>query len=377
LDKHLNIIAFDNPYPPIYGGVIDVYYKINELAKLGIKIHLHYFSKKNDFPQKLNEICEEIFIYKRKTGISQQFSICPYIVQSRSVEDLKTNLKKNNYPILFEGIHTTKFILEDLSIKNRSIIRHHNIEHDYYFGLYKSEKNMLHSIYYLIESFKLKWYLKKVKNAAFHLTISDADAQKLASLKFENIITIPPFHSSATEDTINAIQETPPYVLYHGNLNVAENIAAVDYLIKYVFTDSSINYIIAGSSNGHKLKNNSKANIKFIENPNQDEITNLIANARVITLPTFQSTGIKLKLIDSLYKGKHVIVNQTMIDGFPLPELTLLAKNSDEMKNLINVNLHCEFTSEDKYNRIQKLNLHFDNKTNAERINEVIENVSR
>ena len=48
MDKHLNIIAFDNPYPPIYGGVIDVYYKINELAKLGIKIHLHYFSKKND-----------------------------------------------------------------------------------------------------------------------------------------------------------------------------------------------------------------------------------------------------------------------------------------------------------------------------------------
>ena len=42
-DKHLHIISFDIPYPPNYGGVIDVYYKIRTLHKLGIKIHLHCF----------------------------------------------------------------------------------------------------------------------------------------------------------------------------------------------------------------------------------------------------------------------------------------------------------------------------------------------
>lgn len=42
LDKHLNIVAFDNPYPPTYGGVIDVYYKLKSLAETGLKIHLHF-----------------------------------------------------------------------------------------------------------------------------------------------------------------------------------------------------------------------------------------------------------------------------------------------------------------------------------------------
>ena len=30
-DPELNIVSFDVPYPPDYGGVIDVFYKIKEL----------------------------------------------------------------------------------------------------------------------------------------------------------------------------------------------------------------------------------------------------------------------------------------------------------------------------------------------------------
>jgi hypothetical protein len=378
LDKHLNIVAFDNPYPPNYGGVIDVYFKIKSLAEIGIKIHLHLFTKHNNDIEMLHQICDEVFIYKRKNGLAQQLSTNPYIVQSRNSEELKANLNKNNYPVLFEGLHTTKLITEDKSICKRSIIRHHNIEHDYYYGLYKSEKNILHKLYYFIESSKLKAYLNKVKDSAFHLAISDADAKKLSSAGFNNVTTIPPFHSanfnSASNTNDNQVEAN--YVLYHGNLNVAENIAAVDYLINDVFTDNTIKYIITGSSNGHNLNYKSTNNIHFIKNPSFEEITDLIANARVITLPTFQSTGIKLKLIDSLYKGQHVIVNDAMIEGFPLPELTLLAKNAEEMKKLISDKLKNRFTIEERNKRIQELNLYFDNKVNAARINEIIEKLS-
>ncbi|MFN5345980.1 MAG: glycosyltransferase family 1 protein, partial [Bacteroidota bacterium] len=107
MDKHLNIVAFDNPYPPTYGGVIDVYYKINALAKQGIKIHLHYYSNKKDIALELKNICDEIFIYNREKGLTKQFSKYPYIVLSRSSEELIKNLAKNNYPVLFEGLHTT------------------------------------------------------------------------------------------------------------------------------------------------------------------------------------------------------------------------------------------------------------------------------
>ncbi len=41
MDLHLHIIAFDIPFPPDYGGVIDVYYKIKTLSEAGVRIHLH------------------------------------------------------------------------------------------------------------------------------------------------------------------------------------------------------------------------------------------------------------------------------------------------------------------------------------------------
>ena len=42
-DMKLNVVSFDIPYPPDYGGVIDIYYKIKALNSAGIKIHLHCF----------------------------------------------------------------------------------------------------------------------------------------------------------------------------------------------------------------------------------------------------------------------------------------------------------------------------------------------
>ena len=377
MDKHLNIVAFDNPYPPTYGGVIDVYYKLKSLSEAGIKIHLHFFSKQNNDAKTLHNICEEVFIYKRKTGLFKQITTNPYIVQSRDSAALKTNLNKNNFLILFEGLHTTKLVADDESIRKRSIIRHHNIEHDYYFGLYKSTSRTINKLYYWIESIKLKAYLDKIKDASAHLAISGADAKKLSSFGFKNIFTVLPFHSMDNDYVANNQQQAVPYVLYHGNLNVDENIAAVDYLLKEVFTDNTIKYVIAGSGKGHLLQSGLDDNISIIENPSYEEITALITNASVITLPTFQSTGIKLKLIDSLYKGQHVIVNEAMVEGFPLPELTLLAKNAKEMKSMINENLKKVFTSDERTRRIQMLNMHFSNKKNAKRIAEILDQLSR
>ena len=42
-ERQLHIVAFDIPYPPNYGGVIDVWYKLKALHAKGIKIILHCF----------------------------------------------------------------------------------------------------------------------------------------------------------------------------------------------------------------------------------------------------------------------------------------------------------------------------------------------
>ena len=57
-EKNLNLISFDVPYPPDYGGVIDVFYKIKALYALGIRVHLHCFEYGRKGADELKEICE-------------------------------------------------------------------------------------------------------------------------------------------------------------------------------------------------------------------------------------------------------------------------------------------------------------------------------
>jgi len=42
--NYLHIVCLDVPWPPDYGGAIDMMNRIMMLKKLDIGIHLHYFS---------------------------------------------------------------------------------------------------------------------------------------------------------------------------------------------------------------------------------------------------------------------------------------------------------------------------------------------
>ena len=288
---------------------------------------------------------------------------------------LINHLSKDNYPILFEGLHTTYTLFANPSLAHRSIIRHHNIEHEYYKGLYQSSDTIFSKIYYLIESTKLRNYLKQIPSVHCHLSITENDSNYFKNIGLKNVITVPPFHStsSPTEAIINSQEDK--FVLYHGNLNVSENLKAAKFLIKHIFTRNNIKYVIAGSlktntSSLLKIKNKS---VRIITNPTSQEIGELIQSATVIVLPTFQSTGIKLKLIDSLYKGKHVITNDKMVEGFPLPELVSIAKSNNEFMDLIDSKMTASFTNEEKNNRILRMNNCFDNNNNAKTIIKLIQ----
>jgi hypothetical protein len=75
--------------------------------------------------------------------------------------------------------------------------------------------------------------------------------------------------------------------------------------------------------------------IKLIDHGNTEEIYNLIQNAQINILYTLQDTGIKLKLLNALYKGRHCIVNHKMVDNTGLETLCLIADNPDGFIRLV------------------------------------------
>lgn len=364
-EKHLNIISFDIPYPANYGGVIDVFYKIKYLAEKGIKIHLHCFEYGRSRSHELDSICKTVNYYPRKNNIQAQFSSWPYIVNSRLSDKLVKNLLKNNHPILFEGMHTLGIGL-DIRLKNRKkIYRESNIEHHYYKHLSIAEKNPIKKAYYKIESQKLKIFEKNIVEFDFTLTVSQADTFYLQKkYPIANIIYLPSFHSN---QSINILEGHGKYALYNGNLSVAENISAVEYLIS-IF--SKINYplIIAGLNPSKELqiKIQQYPNIRLEANTSDHKMTELIQNAQFNILTTEQATGLKLKLLNTLYQGRFCIVNDNMVKGTSLDKLCIICNSETEISQKIEELRMVNFNSQQIQTRKEILSQKYNNQKNID-----------
>ncbi|NJN35445.1 MAG: hypothetical protein HC817_15490 [Saprospiraceae bacterium] len=65
--NYLHLIAFDIPYPADYGGVIDVFYKIQALSAANVRVTVHCWQYGNRQPQlTLESVCEKVFYYPRR-----------------------------------------------------------------------------------------------------------------------------------------------------------------------------------------------------------------------------------------------------------------------------------------------------------------------
>jgi len=365
-DKHIHIVSFDVPYPPSYGGVIDVYYKIKALYQKGIKVHLHCFQYGRDRSPALNQFCESVHYYRRNAAKSQLFRKLPYIVLSRSSDQLLHNLLKDDHPIIFEGLHTCILLADERLRERIKVVRTHNIEHDYYQSLARIETNIFKRYYFYNEAGKLEQFESILSKAQIIAAISRNDDTYFRN-KYEHSFYIPAFHS---QDQVNIIPGKGSFAFYHGNLAIGENNEAALYLVNEVFSEIDIPLIIAGSkpSRDLRLAVVKKNNVTLLSDLGTRQIHQLIKDAQVNVLPTFQPTGIKLKLLSALYNGRHTLVNNMMVENTGLESLCTIADHPEEMREKLKQLMQKEFTPSEIQNREKILNGNFSNSVNAQKL---------
>jgi hypothetical protein len=352
-EKRLHIISFDNPWPPDYGGVIDVFHRIRMLSEKRVKIILHAFVYGRPPAVELNRYCERVYYYNRRKYINP-FSLTPYIVSTRRHPELLNNLIADNAPVLFEGLHTCSLLGHPLLNDRTRIVRMHNIEHSYYYYSARNETSLFRKVWFAAESIRLKRFEKELKNATTILAISENDRNELAR-RFSATELLGPFHGN---QRVLSKTGTGNYALYHGKLSVAENDRAARYLAEKVFSRTDYPLIIAGSSPKPGLKRlvSGVKNIKLIENPSETELERLIAETHINILPAFQSTGLKLKLINALYNGRWLVTNRSMASGTGYESVCHIADNADEMTALIDELKRCPFGEMELAERQRLLN---------------------
>lgn len=372
-DKHLHIVSFDVPYPPDYGGVIDVFYKIKTLHDKGIRLHLHVIEYPGrDRAPELEMYCETINYYPRKLGLKSAFSTYPYIVQSRRSPEMIDNLLKDDYPILFEGLHSCYYIDDPRLSKRLLIYRESNIEHQYYYHLAKATKHWGQKIYFLVESLKLLQFQKKLKHVQLMLVVSKRDRDYLQQeFPGKKIYFLPSFHAN---DKVLSMEGKSDYFLYHGNIEVPENEAAASFLIRKVFNNLDANLIIAGKNPPESIIDmaSKHGNVTVIANPDDEKLFTLIRQAQANILVTFQASGLKLKLLNTLYNGRFCIVNKAMLNGTDLDSLCIIANTPETLRNAIKETSERNFTNKVAFEREILLQQNFSNAINADKLISII-----
>jgi glycosyltransferase involved in cell wall biosynthesis len=356
------------PYPPDYGGVFDLFFKLKCLYEAGVIIHLHCFEYGRGQQKELNQYCDSTEYYNRKSLFNGFSFRLPFIVSSRANRQLLNNLLKDDYPVLLEGIHCTYFLYTGQLKNKRVFVRLHNVENDYYNELAKAAYSPFKKIYFKWESFLLKNYERNIANKGTFVAVSEKDkriySEKFAALHVKFLPVFLPFCH------VKSVPGTGGFCLYHGNLSVPENEKAAKWLIKNVFANIEIPVVIAGKNPSRGLADlaRSNENICIIANPSASEMDDLISKAQLHVLPSFNKTGIKIKLLHALFNGRFVITNHAAVEETTIGSLCNLANTAEEFTALIKQLFYASFTESDLIERKKILENLYNNEANTKQL---------
>jgi glycosyltransferase involved in cell wall biosynthesis len=281
---------------------------------------------------------------------------------------LLERLLEDDYPILLEGIHCT-YLLNDPRFGSRKVIlRLHNVEYQYYRQLYLSEKSLLKKIYYHHESNLLRQYEARIADKVKILAVSPKDsALYREEFGADDIDTLPVFLPFGE---VRSKEGTGCFCLYHGNLSVAENEQVVVWLLKKVFATMEMPFIISGKNPSARLTRliEQYPHTCLIPDPSEEELQDLIAKAQVNILPSFNCTGVKLKLLNALYNGRHCIVNKDAVEDSGLQPVCHIADSAADFQSMVTSLCTEPFTQKEIETRKTVLGALYDQEKNLQKL---------
>jgi glycosyltransferase involved in cell wall biosynthesis len=364
----LHIVTHDVPWPADYGGVVDLFYKLKALHEQGVNIHLHCFTQGRAPQAELEKYCASVHYYQRNKNWKGISSHLPFIVKSRASSELINRLNQDNHPVLLEGIHTT-YHLHTGELRDRKIVvRLHNAEFNYYRKLAQHERHLFKKMYYIRESRLLKKYEQSLAGKAKFIAVSDTDvALYKKTFGVKDIHFLPVF---IADTLVTGKEGIGNYCLYHGNLAINENHKAAVWLLEKVFSKINIPLVVTGRNPSPALERlaHRKKNTCLVANPSDAELRDLISRAQVNVLPSFNNTGVKLKLINALCNGRHCLVNEAGVAGSALESACHTTETAEGFCSVILQLYHLPYAEEEIQLRQGLLYHQYNNTMNAKKL---------
>lgn len=174
------VVCSDFPYPADHGGRVDTWGRIKVLAELGWKLHLLVCGKQQPSKEEMAavyEYVEEITLCDRRSKLADLLHVVPMQVRSRSGLQHVELAGDYDY-VLLEGDYVYP-ILQNPKIKHQTaILRVHNDEAVYFKALARSTKNVVHKMYYHMESSKFNVLQKECWRRSTNICLYRAKSSK-------------------------------------------------------------------------------------------------------------------------------------------------------------------------------------------------------
>ena len=90
-----------------------------------------------------------------------------------------------------------------------------------------------------------------------------------------------------------------------------------------------------------------KEDICLVANPSAKEMDELIKKAHIHLLPSFNKTGIKIKLLNALFNGRFIVTNPAAVEESGLETLCRIAGTPSEYKKITRELFTTSFTEDD------------------------------
>jgi polysaccharide biosynthesis protein PslH len=336
------------PYPPISGGTIKTY-KMLEFLAGKYEITLACLLK-NDDEKKLKE-------YQLHSGIKNIISE-PLQVERNAMNLIRSNVKliplnllRNQSAAFREKLrnvweqhdiilvdHYVMYQYVPSTIKAKVILHQHNCEYLIWQRYAAIEKNILKKAALLNQSWHIKRYEKKICRQADIILAAPNDTDELVAIGADRSRFYPTYHlgdDSLLSQPDLHFPDSEKSILYVGTLSWEANINGLIWFFTHTWQDISkkdpeLKFYIVGKNPDARLLEFAQKDPRIIFTGFIADLEPFFRRSRVFVSPLLFGSGIKVKVISSMYRGIPCVTTSVGAEGLNLTDGKEIFIRNDE-----------------------------------------------
>ena len=349
--KKVFFLAHQLQYPPVNGGAIKRWKMVDHLSKnYALAVFVFYpdnWSRHRDtFLSKINttDFYGETLRRPRtiRNLLRSYLKNIPLSLYRNHSQTFKRQVERiaSRYDIiLLDSLIMSQYVPKNFT--GRIILHAHNAEYILWEKLFRLERNPVKKLAIFLESKRMKTCEKKAADKAHCILAAPNDRSDLIKLGIRHEKFFETFHLG-DEELLNLpginFEQTEEALLYVGTLSWEPNSDGLVWFIKNAWEqlkaqNPRLCFYIVGENPGKALQNLVADKKDIVLTGFVEDLTSYYAKCKIFVAPLRFGGGIKVKIINAMYRGIPVVTTPTGVEGLELKngEHAAISDNPNKM----------------------------------------------